>query len=44
MPYGILIRGGAVYDGSGGPAEFAMLRGQETQPPEEGQTTAGLYL
>jgi N-acyl-D-aspartate/D-glutamate deacylase len=22
MPYGILIRGGAVYDGSGGPAEY----------------------
>jgi len=32
MPYGIVIRGGAVYEGSGGPAEFAMLRGQETQP------------
>jgi len=26
------------------PAEFAMLKGQETQPPQEGQTTGGLYF
>jgi putative transposase len=26
------------------PTEFAALKRQETQPPEEGQTTGGLYL
>jgi len=26
------------------PAEFAALKEQETQPPEEGQTAGGLYL
>jgi hypothetical protein len=26
------------------PNEFAMLKGQETQPPQEGETSHGLYL
>jgi putative transposase len=26
------------------PDEFAMLKGQETQPPQEGETSHGLYL
>jgi len=26
------------------PAEFAAPKRQETQPPEEGQTTGGLYV
>ena len=26
------------------PAEFATLKGPDTQPPQEGETTGGLYL